>query len=159
MQYRRTVLVHKPSCRIRMLLFHFERVHEDLLWHKYIMVIKEPTSGSCEKQNLPISVSSFLLILGFYFRYVCTISINLIQNHNLNWKFHKCDHIDFIYHKVASSRLSLLVAHFRIFRLFMKGKFDAYVLWPLAKRVQNWIVDRSTARDFTVYMWEVWWFQ
>ena len=33
----------------------------------------------------------------------------------------------------------------------MEGKFDAYVVWPLAKRVQNWIVDRSTARDFTVY--------
>ena len=32
----------------------------------------------------------------------------------------------------------------------MKGKFDAYVLWPLAKKLQNWIVDRSTARDFTV---------
>jgi len=55
------------------------------------------------------------------------------------------------YSKVVSSRLSQLVAHLRIFRLFMKGKFDAYVLWPLAKRVQNWIVDRSTARDFTVY--------
>ena len=32
----------------------------------------------------------------------------------------------------------------------MKGKFDAYVLWPLSKKFQNWIVDRSTARDFTV---------
>ena len=54
------------------------------------------------------------------------------------------------YRKVASSRLSRLVACPRIFRLFMKGKFDAYVLWPLAKKFQNWIVDRSTARDFTV---------
>ena len=54
------------------------------------------------------------------------------------------------YHKVASSSLSRLVAHLRIFRLFIKGKFDTYVLWPLAQRVQNWIVDRSTARDFTV---------
>ena len=34
----------------------------------------------------------------------------------------------------------------------MKGKFEAYVLRPLAKRVQNWIVDQSTARDFTVYI-------
>ena len=34
----------------------------------------------------------------------------------------------FTYHKVASSRLSRLVAHFHIFRLFMKGNFDAYVL-------------------------------
>ena len=55
------------------------------------------------------------------------------------------------YRKVASSRLSWLVAHLRIFRVFMKGKVDAYVLWPLAKRVQNWIVDHSTARDFTAY--------
>ena len=54
------------------------------------------------------------------------------------------------YRKVGSSRLSRLVAHFHNFRLFMKGNFDAYVLWPVAKRVQNWIVDRSTARDFTV---------
>ena len=34
--------------------------------------------------------------------------------------------------------------------MFMKGKFDAYILWPLDKRVQNWIVDRCTAPDFTV---------
>ena len=40
---------------------------------------------------------------------------------------------------------SQLVAHPRIFRLLMKWKFDAYVLWPLVKRVQNWIVDKSTA--------------
>ena len=33
-----------------------------------------------------------------------------------------------LYSKVASSRLSGLVAHLRIFRLFMKGQFDAYVL-------------------------------
>ena len=30
--------------------------------------------------------------------------------------------------KVTSSRLTRLVAHSRIFRLFMKGKFVAYVL-------------------------------
>ena len=34
----------------------------------------------------------------------------------------------FEYRKVASSRLSRLVAHLRLFRLFMKGKFDGYVL-------------------------------
>jgi hypothetical protein len=32
------------------------------------------------------------------------------------------------YRKVASSRLSQLVAYPRIFRLFVKGKYDAYVL-------------------------------
>ena len=68
------------------------------------------------------------------------------------------------YRKVASSGLSWLVAHFLIFRRLMnnyckpipvlalygiavKGKFDAY----MAKKFQNWIVDQSTARDFTVY--------
>ena len=41
-----------------------------------------------------------------------------------------CRHIKkyFMYRKVASSRLSQLVAHSRIFTLFLKGKFDAYVL-------------------------------
>ena len=34
----------------------------------------------------------------------------------------------FQYPKVASSRLSPLVAHPKIFILFMKGNFDAYVL-------------------------------
>ena len=27
----------------------------------------------------------------------------------------------------------------------MKGKFEAYVMWPLAKRFQTWIVAQSTA--------------
>ena len=34
--------------------------------------------------------------------------------------------------------------------MFMKGKFDAYVLWPLAKSFQNWIVYKSIAPDFRV---------
>ena len=55
-----------------------------------------------------------------------------------------------VYHKVENCSLSWLVAHFQIFRRLMKGKFDAYVLWPLTKKFQNWIVDRSTARDFMV---------
>ena len=54
-----------------------------------------------------------------------------------------------IYRKVASSRLSRLVAHFHIFRLFLKENF-VYVLWRLDKMVQNWIVDRSTTCNFTV---------
>ena len=54
------------------------------------------------------------------------------------------------YRKVAISRLSRLVAHSRIFRLFMKGKFDAYVLWPLTKSFQNLIVDRRP-----VYCWRL----
>ena len=57
----------------------------------------------------------------------------------------------FIYCKVASSKLCWFVAHLRIFRLLMKGKFDAYVLWPLSTRVQNWTVDGSSACNFTVF--------
>ena len=64
-------------------------------------------------------------------------------------RFHQLKYIS-TYPKVASSSMSRLVACFQIFRSLMKGKFDAYVLWPLAQKVQNWIVDRSTARDFTV---------
>ena len=46
----------------------------------------------------------------------CTLMCQSLVQHNVN-----------IYRKVASSRLSRLVAHPSIFRLFMKGKFDAYV--------------------------------
>ena len=57
-----------------------------------------------------------------------------------------------VYHKVTSSSMSQLVAHFQIFRRLMKGKFDAYVLRPLAKKFQNWIADQSTAPDFMVFI-------
>jgi len=65
-------------------------------------------------------------------------------------KKHTASQLIWIYRKVANSSLSQLVARFQIFRRLMKGKFDAYVLWPLFKKFQNWIVDRSTARDVTV---------
>ena len=63
-------------------------------------------------------------------------------------------YLDHAYRKVASSSLSWLVAHFQIFISLMKGKFDAYVLWPLVKKFQNWIVDQSTACEFTVF--DIW---
>ena len=62
-------------------------------------------------------------------------------------------HFWIIHRKVASSSLSWIVALARIFRLLMKGNFDARVLWPLAKRAQNCIVDpvdQSTTWNFTV---------
>ena len=71
---------------------------------------------------------------------------------SISWDFSKIIPLsNYIYRKVANSSLSLLVAHFWSFRLFMRGKFDAYKLWPLAQRVWNWIVDWSTARYFTVH--------
>ena len=41
--------------------------------------------------------------------------------------------------KIASSILSWIIAHLRIFRLFMNRKFDPYVMRPLDRKVQNWI--------------------
>ena len=74
----------------------------------------------------------------------------VVQQYGINYNTH-------LFHKqtycnVASRSTSWLVAHPRIFKLFMKGKFYAYfhLLWPLDKRVQTWIVDRSTARNFMV---------
>ena len=53
--------------------------------------------------------------------------------------------------KFSSSRQSRLVALSP--QYFQKAyEFDAYVLCPLAKKFQNWIVDRYTARDFTVVL-------
>ena len=52
---------------------------------------------------------------------------------NVNWvdEFQGLKHsLKEFYRKVTSPRLSWLVEHSRIFRLFMKGKFDAYDLWP-----------------------------
>ena len=49
----------------------------------------------------------------------------------------------------------MVCSTFSDFQRLIKGKFDAYVLRPLAKKLQNWIVDRSTARKFTVPIWIV----
>ena len=38
---------------------------------------------------------------------------------------------------VAFSEYMNFIAHPRIFQLFMKGEFDTYVLWPLAKMVKS----------------------
>ena len=54
------------------------------------------------------------------------------------------------YRKIASRSMSQLVRHQRIFRMCIKGKFDTYVLCPLAEMLQNWIVARSTACNYTV---------
>ena len=51
---------------------------------------------------------------------------------------------------VGNRSMSCLIVHPRIFKMFMKGKFDAYVLWHLARKFQNWIVVWSTACDFMV---------
>ena len=44
------------------------------------------------------------------------------------WTMTAFSSFEFEYRKVASSRLSRLVTHFHIFRLFMKGNLDAYDL-------------------------------
>ena len=56
------------------------------------------------------------------------------------------------YRKVVSNRLSWLVAHLRIFRLFCVYEGEILCLCTVSfdQRVQNWIVDWSTARNFMV---------
>ena len=56
----------------------------------------------------------------------------------------------FEYCKVVSRSTSWLVG----FQTVYEGDFDAYVLWPLANRVYNWIVARSTVRDYTLDKFE-----
>ena len=117
-------------------------------WKKWLFNTKKTlTNCQCIKINLilngrPIRKQYLKIWIVFYdegsqvWEFEFRIDVLLFQKH--------------IYCKLASSRLSRLVAYPRVFRLFMKEKFDPYALWPLAKKVQNWIVDRSTARVFTI---------
>ena len=45
-----------------------------------------------------------------------------------------CIHLPYKYHRIASRRTPLLVAHPSIFRIFMKRKFDAYVQWTFDRK-------------------------
>ena len=100
--------------------------------------------------SIPVNIQTFTRSSCFYKMISYAITAYFFQFCHSGLIF---QHLKNTCRKVASSRLSRWVAHLRIFRLFLMGKFDAYVLWPFAKRVQNWIVDRSTAHDFTVYVW------
>ena len=71
--------------------------------------------------------------------------------HDFVFQFYSFHIVTFYdYCKVASSRLYWLVALPKIFRRLMNGKFDVHVLWPLAKRFQNWIVAQSTVFHYMV---------
>ena len=77
-------------------------------------------------------------------KYQYTVSVSFLeksvknkQNKQIWWIeenliFYWIDISHKIYCKVASRSTSWLVARPGIFRLFVKGKFDPYVLWPLA---------------------------
>ena len=54
------------------------------------------------------------------------------------------------YCKVASSKTSRLKAHAGFFRLFIKGIFHAYVLWPFGKNNISELVMRISTRHSTV---------
>jgi hypothetical protein len=59
--------------------------------------------------------------------------------------------LDFVkYHKVESSNTSHLEAHAGIYRLLMKGIFNAYVLWPIDKKLIFELVTHVNTRDFTL---------
>ena len=83
------------------------------------------SSGSKEKKVDLIYSEQLLRVVISTFKGQKKIKIFLKHFSNCIEKLHK---MAFIYRKVASSRLSRLGAHFWIFRLLMKGKFDAYVL-------------------------------
>ena len=57
------------------------------------------------------------------------------------------------YRKVASTSPSCLEAHAGFFRLFMKGKFDVYILWPFGKKVDFLIINTrysNSDQDFPI---------
>ena len=55
-----------------------------------------------------------------------------------------------MYRKIASSNTSRLEAHVGFFRLFMKGIFCPYVIWPFDKKLIFKLVTRIRTRDYTV---------
>ena len=120
------------------------------IWIKWLILLKSRCHenyfrniGQNNKNETLVLYHNFDFI--FYGNWECPWKLIVFWENQDN-----ANHILSKYRKVTSSRLSRSVAHPSIFRLFMKGRFDAYVLRPLAHRVWNWIVDRSTARDFTV---------
>ena len=75
-------------------------------------------SETAPKINIDTNVSPFFLIYNLRTLFPSCFSVKLFTP--------KINILTPTYRKVASSRLSQLVAHPRIFRLFMKGKYDAY---------------------------------
>ena len=58
------------------------------------------------------------------------------------------------YRKVMNSSMSSLVAPPKIYRLFMSGKFNADLLWPLWEKLIFATVAQSTFRDSAVVILE-----
>ena len=54
---------------------------------------------------------------------------------NFNFEDWQQQNSQCVYHKVVSINTSRLEAHFRFYRLFMKGKFDVYLLWPFQEKL------------------------
>ena len=77
----------------------------------------------CQKMVGSIQFATMARFFGHLYRrhsiYIRTVSSYSLFSALLNW---------FNYRKVASRSTSRLVAHPSIFRMFMKEKFDAYVL-------------------------------
>ena len=57
-----------------------------------------------------------------------------------------------MYRKVGTSNTSHLEAHIGIYRLLMKGIFDAYVLWPFDKKFVFELVTWVNTHDFTIFV-------
>ena len=103
-------------------------------WYYFSYLLHMTKTNSTDAILATLIVSKTHIIVLTFFRFLFALAVSVKR----------------IYRKVASSSMSRLVARFQIFRRLMKGKFDVYVVWPLTKKFQNWIVDQSTARNFTV---------
>ena len=61
-----------------------------------------------------------------------------MNNDKENYSFLNVENVEnFIYGKVASVNMSKSEAHFRFYRLLMKGKFDVYLLLPFKKKMSS----------------------
>ena len=112
------------------------------------------------RQWLEFCVLNFLSVLSdFLSREILTKNLTIVKTWVNNETLSlidrilpNCQFVIFVYCKFTNTvRLGAVVVHSKIFKLFMKGKLDTYVLWPLAKIIQNWIVDQPTACNFTVW--------
>ena len=115
-----------------------------IIEHKSILSIK--TAFDQVNNNYQYAEITWLLMLISLqkpFQFLCKYCQKITQKES-------------VYHKVASSRLSRLVAHPRIFRM-LKVKFVPNMYCgPLAQKFQNWMINHSTARDFMVRQLILW---
>ena len=86
------------------------------------------------------------------YNYLCTAKIAqcIISQKNLHY-FEWIAFSDIKYRKVTSTSPSCFESHVGLFRLLMKGIFDAYVLWPFGEKFIFELVTRVRSGNSTVF--------